>query len=70
MTSSEYWRRREAAQREKNIRDEAEYAKELRRIYEDMMDSVQKEIDAFYARTRRRRGLLWPPQSAGRTSWT
>ena len=57
MTSSEYWRRREAAQREKNIRDEAEYAKELRRIYEDMMDSVQKEIDAFYARYAAKEGI-------------
>lgn len=57
MTSSEYWRRREAAQREKNIRDEAEYAKELRRIYEDMMDGVQKEIDAFYARYAAKEGI-------------
>lgn len=57
MTSSEYWDRREAAQREKNIRDEAEYAKELRRIYEDMMDGVQKEIDAFYARYAAKEGI-------------
>ena len=57
MTSSEYWRRREATQREKNIRDEAEYAKELRRIYEDMMDGVQKEIDAFYARYAAKAGI-------------
>ena len=57
MTSSEHWRRREDAQREKNIRDEAEYAKELRRIYEDMMDSVQKEIDAFYARYAAKEGI-------------
>lgn len=57
MTSSEYWRRREATQREKNIRDEAEYAKELRRIYEDMMDGVQKEIDAFYARYAAKEGI-------------
>ncbi len=50
MTSTEYWRQREEAQRKKNITDEAEYQKEISRIYAGMLDNIQKEIDAFYGK--------------------
>lgn len=48
--SKEYWRDREETQRRKNIADEKEYAKEIKRIYQDAMDNIQKEIDSFYAK--------------------
>lgn len=57
MTSTEYWRQREAAQRKKNATDEAEYQKEIRRIYADMLDHIQKEIDAFYTRYADKEGI-------------
>lgn len=57
MTSQEYWRQREAAQRKRNIADEAEYQRELRRIYAGMMDNIQKEIDSFYARYAAKEGI-------------
>lgn len=50
QSSEEYWRQREEEQRKKNITDEKEYQREINRIYADMMDSIQKEIDAFYGR--------------------
>lgn len=50
MTSQEYWRQREAAQRKKNLTSEAEYQKEIRRIYTEMLDNIQQEIDSFYAK--------------------
>lgn len=57
MTSREYWLKREAEQRKKNITDEAECQKKLKRIYEDMLDSIQKEIDEFYARYADKEGI-------------
>ena len=50
MSSQEYWKNREEEQRKKNIKDEAEYAKEIEKIYANMMDEIQKEINGFYAR--------------------
>lgn len=48
--SAEYWRQREAATLVKNLKDEKAYERELERIYKDMLDGCQKEIDAFYGR--------------------
>jgi SPP1 gp7 family putative phage head morphogenesis protein len=45
-----YWRDREEEQLKHNITDEKEYEAELKRIYENMLDACQKEIDAFYGR--------------------
>lgn len=50
MNSAEYWKRREAANLAGNLKDEKAYAKELDRIYKDMLDGCQKEIDSFYSR--------------------
>ena len=56
-TSSEYWRRREQENLKKNLKSEAESAKELNRIYGDAMDNIQKEIDAFYGRYAGKEGI-------------
>ncbi len=55
--SKEYWRRREQKNLKKNLKSEAEYAKELNRIYSDAMDNIQKEIDAFYGRYAGKEGI-------------
>lgn len=50
MNSKEYWAKREAEQLKHNITEEKEYDKQIKRIYSDMLDSCQKEINAFYGR--------------------
>ena len=50
MSSRTYWKNREEEQRKKNIKDEAEYEKEIEKIYANMMDEIQKEINGFYTR--------------------
>ena len=55
--SKDYWRRREQENLKNNLKSEAEYAKELNRIYGDAMDNIQKEIDAFYGRYAGKEGI-------------
>lgn len=50
MSSYDYWKEREEAQRKKNIKDEKEYDKEIKKIYQNMMDRINNEIYSFYAR--------------------
>lgn len=50
MNSKQYWAEREAEALKHRITDEAEYDREIKRIYQDMLDACQKEIDSFYAR--------------------
>lgn len=50
MSSSSYWRRREEEALRRYIKQEAKYEKEIQRIYQDQLDAIQKEIDAFYGR--------------------
>lgn len=57
MSSQEYWKNREEEQRKKNIKDEAEYAKEIEKIYVNMMDEIQKEINGFYTRYAKAEGI-------------
>ena len=58
MTSSiEYWRRREEEQLRRNITEEAEYEKQVRKIYDRMMADIQKEIDAFYGKYAEKEGI-------------
>ena len=54
---AEYWRRREAENLASNLKEEQAYEKELQRIYKDMLDSCQKEIDAFYSRYVDKEGI-------------
>ncbi len=57
MATSNYWKKREEENLRKNLKTEAEYAKEIERIYKDMMDDIQKDIDAFYGRYASKEGI-------------
>ena len=57
MSSRTYWKNREEEQRKKNIRDEAEYVKEIGKIYVNMMDEIQKEISGFYTKYAKAEGI-------------
>ena len=57
MDSETYWRERENEQLKHMITDEKEYEKELKRIYANMLDACQKEIDGFYGRYARKEGI-------------
>lgn len=50
MSSKTYWEKREAEALKHYLQEEQEYQAQLREIYRSMLDSVQKEIDAFYGR--------------------
>lgn len=50
MNSKDYWLQREAEQLKHNITEEAAYDKEIKRIYQNMLDACQKEIESFYAK--------------------
>ena len=56
-SSADYWRRREEAQRAHNITDEREYAREINRIYESMLDSIEEQINSFYAKYASAEGI-------------
>ena len=57
MNSKAYWRKREDEALAKYQKSEAEYDKEIERIYKDMLDSCQKEIEAFYGRYADKEGI-------------
>lgn len=48
MKSSEYWKKREAEALKNYQKDEETYYQNIRDIYENTMDRIQKEIDSFY----------------------
>ena len=52
-----YWERREIENKKKNQTDEKEYDRQIKQIYQDMLDSVQKEIDGFYGRYASKEGI-------------
>ena len=57
MDSTTYWRNREMEQRKHNIRDEAEYQKHIREIYQNMIDEIEKEINGFYGKYAKKEGI-------------
>lgn len=57
MTSSEYWAKREAEALKHYITDEKEYDKQLKRIYSNMLDACQTEINAFYGKYAAKEGI-------------
>lgn len=57
MTSDEYWRKREEEALKHYITDEKEYDREIRRIYREMLDGCQKEINSFYGKYARKEGI-------------
>lgn len=50
MDSKTYWAEREREALNHRITDEKEYAKRIEQIYSSMLDSVQGQIDSFYAK--------------------
>ena len=57
MSSNSYWRKREEEALEKYKKSEAEYDKEINRIYSDMLDACNKEINAFYGKYAKAEGI-------------
>lgn len=57
MDSKTYWAQREAEALKHRITDEKQYDKEIKRIYQDMLDACQKEIDSFYAKYASTEGI-------------
>ena len=57
MDSQTYWRNREAEQRKHDIKDEAEYQKHIREIYQNMIDEIEKEINGFYGKYAKKEGI-------------
>lgn len=57
MNSRDYWAQREAEALQHYITDEAEYSRHIQAIYDSMLDNVQKEINAFYARYASAEGI-------------
>lgn len=57
MTSQEYWAKREAEQLRHNITEEKEYDRQVARIYSDMLDACQSEINAFYGKYAAKEGI-------------
>lgn len=57
MDSQTYWKNRETEQKKHNIRDEAEYQKHIREIYQNMIDEIEKEINGFYGKYAKKEGI-------------
>lgn len=57
MNSQEYWKHREEEALKQRITDEKEYDKQIKRIYSDMLDNVQNEINAFYGKYATKEGI-------------
>lgn len=67
QSSEDYWRERESRQRAENIRNEAKTAERINRIFQDMQDSIQQEIEAFYQRYASKEGITLT-EARGRVS--
>ena len=59
IRSRAYWRKREEANLKSELLKEKAYTKALSDIYSDMMDSIQKEIDAFYTKYAGEEGITY-----------
>ncbi len=57
MNSRDYWAKREAEALKYYIKDEKEYDRQIKRIYQDMLASCTKEIEAFYGRYAAKEGI-------------
>lgn len=57
INSQEYWRLREEEALKHRITDEKEYDKEIKRIYGNMLDACQNEINAFYGKYAAAEGI-------------
>ena len=57
MDSKKYWRAREEAQRQKDIKDADKYAGKIREIYQRANFNIQDQINAFYTKYATETGL-------------
>ena len=57
MNSKEYWRKREEEALTKYKKSEAQYDKEIERIYADMLDRCNEQINAFYGKYASKEGI-------------
>ena len=57
MNSKEYWAKREAEALKHRITDEKEYDRQIKQIYQRQLDSIQKEINAFYGKYAAKEGI-------------
>lgn len=57
MNSNEYWEKREKEALKHYITEEEEYNREIDRIYRDMLDEVQREINSFYGKYAAKEGI-------------
>ena len=57
MNHQEYWAKREEEALKHYITDEKEYEKEINRIYSDMLDSCNEQINAFYGKYADKEGI-------------
>lgn len=55
--ANDYWRRREEEALKHYITDEREYDRQIKKIYADMLDECQREIDSFYGRYAAKEGI-------------
>lgn len=56
-SNSEYWKKRENDALKNRITDEEEYDKQVNKIYQDMLDSCQREINSFYGKYASKEGI-------------
>lgn len=57
MNSKDYWAEREAEALKHYIKDEKEYDKQIEKIYSDMLDSCNEQINAFYGKYAATEGI-------------
>lgn len=57
MSSKSYWEKREAEQLKHYITNEKEFDKEIKRIYQKQLDSIQSEINSFYGKYASKEGI-------------
>lgn len=57
MDSKTYWAEREKEALKHYITEEKAYDREIQRIYRDMLDAIQKEIDSFYGKYASKEGI-------------
>lgn len=57
MNSQAYWAKREAEALKHYITDEKEYDRQIKRIYSNMLDACQTEINAFYGKYAAKEGI-------------
>lgn len=57
MPSNDYWRKREDEALKHYQKQEAEYDKEIKRIYQNQLDAIQTQINDFYGRYASKEGI-------------